>query len=196
MKDDLTKIDDEALIHLTIKGCPECFSVLFERHSTAMSRCVSTMVKHAADVEDILQNVFLKAWLKLSSFRFEATFRSWLTRIAINEVFQHYRHLRYRPSCAEFSNFEKLVCARDSPENLAERAECAQMLHLAIARLPKKYREIVLLCDIEQLTAGEAARHLNTTVPSVKTRRFRARGMLSAALTPIPVGRAVTRKAA
>jgi RNA polymerase sigma-70 factor, ECF subfamily len=167
MKDELTNIDDEALIHLTIKGCTECFSVLFERHSTAIRRYLRMMLKHTADVEDILQNVFLKAWLKLSSFRFEANFRSWLMSIAINEVFQHYRHFRYRPSCAEFPNSEKLVCAGDLPEASALRAETVQILRLALARLPKKYREVVTLCDIEQRTPSETARHLNTTVPSV-----------------------------
>jgi len=154
------------------------------------------MVKHTADVEDILQNVFLKAWMKLSSFRFEANFRSWLTSIAMNEVFQHYRHFRYRPTCAEFPNFEKLVCAGDSPEESAQRAETVQMLRLASARPPKKYQEIVTLCDIEQLTASETARHLNTTVPSVKPRRFRGKRMLSVALKGMTAEPVLTRKAA
>jgi RNA polymerase sigma-70 factor, ECF subfamily len=196
MKDDLTKIDDEALIHLTVEGCTECFSVLFERHSTAIRRYLRMMLKHTEDVEDILQNVFLKAWLKLPSFRFEATFRSWLTSIAMNEVFQHYRHFRYRPMCTEFPNFEKLVCTSESPEDSALRAETVQILRLAVARLPKQYREVVILCDIEQRTAGETARHLNTTVPSVKTRRFRGKRMLSAALKVLTAEPVPTRKAA
>ena len=182
MTENMATLDDRTLIEMTIAGQTECFSALTDRYATAARKCISVIVKQTSDIEDILQNTFLKAWLSLPSFRFEASFRSWLIRVALNEAFAYHRYHRCRPFCADPANLNELACTRDSPEQLLQRSEARRSLCLAIARLPNKYREIVSLCDIQQLTAIEAARHLKSTVAMVKTRRFRARNMLSAAL--------------
>lgn len=196
MAENLATLDDRTLIHMTIAGQTDCFSVLMDRHATAAKRCVSLMVKRTPDIEDILQNTFLKAWVSLSSFRFEASFRSWLIRIAMNEAFQHHRYYRYRPSCPDAAHLHERASTDDSPEQLFQRSEASLRVRLAIAKLPSKYQEIVRLCDIQQLTASEAARHLKSSVALVKTRRFRARNMLSAALRQKGAGGVVMKKAA
>jgi RNA polymerase sigma-70 factor, ECF subfamily len=182
MSQELAELDDGTIIEMTLSDRGDCFSLLLERHATSVKRSIRQMVKRSSDLEDILQNTFFKAWMNLSSFRFEASFRSWLTRIALNEVFAHYRFQRSRPRDVGPGDLANLACLAESPEQLAVRSEASATIHLAIAGLPRKYREIVKLCDIEQLTAAETARHVKSTVPSVKTRRFRARLMLSAAL--------------
>jgi RNA polymerase sigma-70 factor, ECF subfamily len=196
MTENIATLDDRTLIEMTIAGQTECFSVLIDRHATTAKRCISLIVRRTQDVEDILQNTFLKAWVNLSSFRFEAGFRSWLIRIAMNEAFQYHRYYRCRPSCPDPAHLDELACARDSPEQRLQRSEATRNVRLAIARLPSKYREVVRLCDIQQLTAIETARHLKSSVALVKTRRFRARNMLSAALRQKGAGGVVMKKAA
>ena len=182
MTENMAMLDDKTLIEMTMAGQAECFSALMDRHAIAARRCISLIVRQIPDIEDILQNTLLKAWVNLSSFRFEASFRSWLIRVAMNEAFAHHRYYRHRPPCSDPANLDHLSCTRESPEQLLQHSEAKRILHVAIARLPSKYREIVSLCDIQQLTAIETARHLKSTVASVKSRRFRARNMLSTAL--------------
>ena len=182
MTENKAMLDDTTLIEMTMAGQTECFSALMDRHAIVARRCISRIIRHTPDIEDILQNTLLKAWVNLSSFRFEASFRSWLIRVAMNEAFAHHRYYRCTPFCSDAANLDDLSCTRESPEQHLQHSEAKQILHVAIARLPSKYREIVRLCDIQQLTAIEAARHLKSTVASVKSRRFRARNMLSAAL--------------
>ena len=169
---------------MTIAGQSECFSVLMDRHASAAKRCISLIIKRTPDIDDILQNTCLKAWVNLPSFRFEASFRSWLIRVAMNEAFAYRRYYRHRPSPSDPANLHKVAFTGDSPEQLLQRSEASKALCFAIAKLPSKYREIVKLCDIQQLTAIETAHQLKSSVASVKTQRFRARNMLSAALKP------------
>lgn len=194
--ENMATLDDKTLIQLTLAGHTECFSVLMDRHAIAARKFIRLRVKQTPDIEDLLQNTFLKAWVRLSSFRFEASFRTWLLRVALNEVFQHYRYHRCRPWCAQTVDIQKLVSAADSPEQLLERSEVARAVRLAITGLPDKYQETATLCEIQQLTAIETARYLKSTVALVKTRRFRARNMLSAALkNKRPVSSAVDKAA-
>lgn len=180
--EDVLTVDDKTLIEMIIAGQTESFSVLMDRYATAARRSISLIVKRTPDVDDILQNTLMKAWVNLSSFRFEASFRSWLIRVAMNEALAYHRYSRCRPSCPDRGNLDEFACKRDSPEQLLQHSEAIRTVQLAIAGLPSKYREIVKLCEIQQLTAIETARQLNSSLALVKTRRFRARHMLSAAL--------------
>ena len=140
------------------------------------------MVKNRSDVEDLVQETFLKAWLHLSTFRFEANFRTWITRVAMNEALASHRRQRCRPFCAVPVNFETFRSSCESPDELLTRSEAGQTVRSAMARLPEKYREILTLCDLKQLSAKETARHLKSSIPLVKARLFRARHMLSATI--------------
>ena len=140
------------------------------------------MVTNRSDIEDLVQDTFLKAWLHLSTFRFEANFSTWITRVAINEALALYRRQRCRPIYSELANFEFFRSSCDSPDEAFTRSEARRIVRNAIARLPEKYREIITLCELEQLSLDEAARKLKASLSLVKTRRFRARKMLSVAL--------------
>jgi RNA polymerase sigma-70 factor (ECF subfamily) len=178
----IAKFEDKTLIEMALAGQSEYFSVLMDRHVTAVRRCVMSMVRNTSDVDDLVQDAFLKAWTHLCTFRFEASFRSWITRIAMNESLGLYRRQRCRPSFSAPGNLEAFASQCESPHEALVRSETRLTLHIAIARLPTKYREILTLCDLEQLSAQETAGRLKLSIPLVKTRLFRARRMLSAAL--------------
>jgi RNA polymerase sigma-70 factor, ECF subfamily len=174
--------EDTRLIEMAVAGQTEHFSVLMNRHVNSVKSCIRSMVKDTSEIEDLVQSTFVKAWLNLSTFRFEANFRTWITSIARNEALGFYRRQRCSPSYAESSNLEALRASTESPEQALTRSEASRTVRSAIATLPGKYKQILTLCDLEELTAPETAGRMKSTVSAVKTRRFRARRMLSAAL--------------
>jgi len=182
MNQRLTDLEDNALIALALDGETECFSILVNRHLTAVKRCIGAMVRNGMDVDDLLQDVLLKVWRRLATFRSESSFRTWMTRVAINEVLQTYRRDKRHAICQTFENLDGLPSLCESPHTSLVRIEATKVLRNAVAGLPERYREVVILRDLEQFTTEETAQSLRSSVPAVKTRLFRARLMLSGAL--------------
>jgi RNA polymerase sigma-70 factor, ECF subfamily len=174
----LASFEDSVLIELALAGQSECFTVLMDRHLVAVKRCIASMVRNAADSEDLVQEVVLKVWRHLSTFRSESSFRTWLIRVAINEALQSYRRERRKPLGQALGDFDALASHAESPHQSYARIEMAQAVHGAVAELPAKYRQVLTLRDLEQLSAQETALRLQSTIPTVKTRLFRARLML------------------
>ena len=179
----IANLEDRALIEMAVAGQDEGFSALMNRHQAAVRKCIGSVIRNRSDVEDLVQDTFLKVWLRLSTFRFEANFRTWITSVAINEALGSYRRQRCRPFCSVPVNLETFRSLCESPEEALARLEALRTVRSAIAGLPKKYREILILCEFEQLTGKEAARRLKSSLSSTKTRLYRARHLLSAALT-------------
>jgi RNA polymerase sigma-70 factor (ECF subfamily) len=178
-------LDDNALIEMILGGQTEWFSVLMDRHLTAMRRCILALVQNPSDVDDLIQDAIIKVWLRLSTFRFEAKFRTWLLTVASNEALGLHRRRKCRPSLAATADLECFPSHCESPHQAFTRLEARVRVRTAIARLPWKYQHVLTLCDLEQLTAQEAARRMRASIAMVKTRLFRARRMLSVALTSI-----------
>ena len=149
--------EDRTLIEMALAGQSECFSALMDRHVNAVRKCIKSVVANASDVDDLVQDAFLKAWVHLCKFRFEASFRTWITRVALNESLALYRRQRCRPFYSASRDLETFPSAGESPYQFSARSEVRLRVHAAIARLPGKYRDIIILCDLEQLSAEETA---------------------------------------
>jgi RNA polymerase sigma-70 factor (ECF subfamily) len=189
MTSPLTTFEDNTLIKLALAGQAECFSVLMDRHSAAVRRRIGSMVRNATDAEDLLQEVLLKVWRHLSTFRSESSFRTWMIRVAVNEVLQLYRReQRWRWSQAP-SDPDALASPCESPHQSLARREVTHAVRTAVAGLPAKYRQVLILRDLDQLSVRETAQWLQSSIPAVKTRLFRARHMLLAALRGSRVSR-------
>jgi RNA polymerase sigma factor (sigma-70 family) len=102
--------------------------------------------------------------------------------VAINEAIQVYRRERSRPLCQPLRDLDAFASHSESPYQVLARVEVTQVVRNAIGGLPAKYRQVLILSDIEQLGIRETAQSLQASVPAVKTRLFRARLMLLAAL--------------
>jgi RNA polymerase sigma-70 factor, ECF subfamily len=187
----LASFEDSVLIELALAGQSECFTVLMDRHLVAVKRCIGSMVRNAADSEDLVQEVVLKVWRHLSTYRSESSFRTWLTRVAINEALQSYRRQRREPLCRALGDFDALASHAESPHQSYARIEMAQAVHGAVAELPAKYRQVLTLRDLEELSAQETALRLQSSIPTVKSRLFRARLMLLATLRRSTMRRAL-----
>jgi RNA polymerase sigma-70 factor (ECF subfamily) len=174
----VTMLKDDTLIRLAVAGEAECFSALMDRHLSVIRKRVRSRVQSQADSDDLVQEVVLKVWRRLSTFRWESSFRTWMTRIAINEVFQGYRRQQRLPVYRAPSDLAGVPSTADTPHQALARAEEIQTLYAALAELPKTYRRVLVLRDLQELSLLETAEQLESTVPAVKTRLFRARRML------------------
>jgi RNA polymerase sigma-70 factor (ECF subfamily) len=178
----LADFEDSTLIRNVLAGRTECFTVLTNRHLRALKRHIGSMVPNATDVEDLLQEVLIKVWRRLSTLQSESAFSAWITRVAINEALQSWRRERSRPICQAFGDSDTFVSTNESPLQALIRSETAQIVRKAVHELPEKYQQVLNLREFEELSLREIAESLHSSIPAVKTRLFRARRMLQTAL--------------
>jgi RNA polymerase sigma-70 factor (ECF subfamily) len=149
-------------------------------HLPFLNRVVRRLMHGDEMAEDVVQQTVLKALMHVDQFRFESTLKTWLTSIAINEVYQAYRFVeRRRAISLTTETFDMDQCQRlDFPKNTYEIRERELLVRKAVSRLPEMYRSVVELCDLQCLPMKEAALKLGLTLPAIKTRRHRARQKL------------------
>jgi len=181
--DPVRSLDDKALIEMTLAGRNECFDVLMDRHLGVIRKRVDSMIPNKAEAEDVVQVAQLNIWTHLSSFRGDASFRTWITRITINEACQSYRRTRIVRAWDSMDP-DRLAASTGCPERCYARREMCARLSKAIYQLPAAYRQIVVLRELRELSVEETARELKSNRQLVKTRLFRARIMLQKALKP------------
>lgn len=161
----------------------------YERSVYAMAL---SYMKNEADAEDVAQEAIIRAFQKLSSFRAESKFSTWLISITINVARTHLRRqalVRMEP-LDQLPDEDKAISPallrdwREIPSEAVEREEVRKLIQQAVEMLPDIYREVFLLRDAEELTIVETAETLNINIPSVKVRLHRARMMLQKQLAP------------
>jgi RNA polymerase sigma-70 factor, ECF subfamily len=170
--------EEAALIRKILAGRHDLFDDLIAPHLTPLLRALRATISSHPDIEDIIQQTVLKAFTHLEQFRFQASFRTWLIRIGLNEAHQ------WRRKCASSRTVALdptiLTQLPDADENHSPFVECQRSevivrLRTALAGLPEQYRIIILLRDLEELSLTEVARRLRLTLPAAKTRHWRAR---------------------
>jgi RNA polymerase sigma-70 factor (ECF subfamily) len=134
------------------------------------------------DADDAAQDTFIKSYRGLKDFKPKKPFYTWLYRIAVNTCLDYRRksasesfHQSRLPDAAVLSAFP---ASEPSPEKLYELKETGKTLELALAKLPRKLRTVIILREIEQLTYEEIAEIMNSSMGTVKSRISRAREML------------------
>lgn len=178
------------LIKRVLEGQAEAFSDLLRPHFKPLTRLVNRFVRNEFDSEDIVQQALLKAYVRLSQFRFQASFRTWLTSIALNEIRQNSRMVSNARLVFDGGKFmESATSDRcDSPFEAYERQERAQRLRHAIEMLPLDYRIVVELFDLEEKNLSDSEAALRISRSAAKSRLFRARHRLGALLTQTKKG--------
>jgi RNA polymerase sigma-70 factor (ECF subfamily) len=178
----MTGTEEIGLIREILAGRQDLFGDLIAPHLTPLLHIVRATTGGHADVDDIVQQTAIKAFTHLEQFRFEASFRTWLIRIGLNET----RDWRRKCASSRLLAFDlpaltQFPAAEESHSPLIEcqRREATVRLHAALARLPEKYRLVILLRDFEDLNVFEVAQRLGLTIPAVKTRHSRARRKLA-----------------
>lgn len=166
------------LIQEILSGQNEPFWDLVRPHLPFVCRTVRVRVGNAYEAEDVVQDTLLKAFAQLQQFRFESSFRTWLIKIAINEIRGRHRHtIRARSFAFADCGINENEIRETLPSQLEiwEQHEMAKQIGQAIAGLPEKYRSVIKLRDFEQLSIVETAHRLCLTTSAVRTRHQRAR---------------------
>ncbi|MBV9401699.1 MAG: sigma-70 family RNA polymerase sigma factor [Bryobacterales bacterium] len=166
------------LIDDALQGRTEAFADLVQPHLSALTRLARLRLRSEAEAEDIVQQAVLRAFRHLPQFRREASFKTWLCAITFHEVSQLHR--------GKSTNMRPLYEARASripdpssdPEAQCQQRQAAERLHQALTRLPEKYRSVIQLRDLRELSIAETARSLSVTAAVVKIRHHRARKLL------------------
>lgn len=166
------------------------FEILVERHTQRIYRTLVGLLGNPEDAKDALQDTFLKAFQNLGRFERRAKFATWLVSIASNTGLQKLRDRKHFESLdddgLDLEEFRpKQVRAwGDDPEEMYSKTQQRDLLERAISRLPAKYRVVLLLRDVQQLSTEDAAAALALSVPALKARLLRGRLMLRENLAP------------
>jgi RNA polymerase sigma-70 factor (ECF subfamily) len=169
--------DDHLHVGQSLRGDPEAFAALVRRYQRMIHALTYRMTGSLADAEDLAQEAFIQAYQQLDSFRAEASFSSWLYRIAVNRCL-NWRKQRQRQ--------KQLLADWQPPEELQSPAgdDSAQQVQQALMKLHPKQRAAIILTIYDGLSHAEAARALGCAETTVSWRAFAARRKLKRLLQP------------
>jgi RNA polymerase sigma-70 factor (ECF subfamily) len=178
------------MIAAVLKGDTASFEPLVEKYSPRIFATARRYARHESEVEDIVQQVWLKAFEKLSSFRGEAPFEHWLMRVAVRTCYDSLRaHQRNREKTfSELTEPEEDWLDRfvSQPDAADENAQAARLLvERVLGQLSPPARLIITLQEIEDRSVKEIAQLTGWSVPLVKVRAFRARAEMRKVLSKI-----------
>jgi RNA polymerase sigma-70 factor (ECF subfamily) len=186
---DVIQIDPDAGLVTRVKnGDLQAFEELVSRHSRRVYRTLVAIAGSAEEAQDAVQDTFLKAFEHIGDFQNRSKFSTWLTSIASNTALQRLREQKRFESLndGEESEFRprQVPAWEADPEQSYSQAERRALVERALMKVPSKYRVVLVLRDLEQLSTEEAAAALGLHVSALKARLFRARLMLREALSP------------
>ena len=169
--------DDTALVRRSIDGDVAAFEQLYRGHVGRVHGAILRLVgMDRARAEELTQDAFVRAWQKLSSFRGESAFSTWLYRLGVNTALMD---LRSRRDAANVDDAAlEAAAGGEVPFCAAERSD----LERAVANLPPRARAVLVLHDVEGWKHEEIARELGMAVGSSKAQLHRARGLLRRSL--------------
>jgi RNA polymerase sigma-70 factor, ECF subfamily len=185
--------DEVALIAAILAGDSQLYHELVRPYERTVYMTALSLMKNEADAEEIAQEAFLKAFRKISTFRAESKFGTWLISIVINEARARLRRQAIVPMESLDDTSDQgtgtspalLRDWREIPLQAVEQKEIREMLQVAVLSLPDIYRQVFLLRDVEELSVAETAEALAISVASVKVRLHRARLLLQKQLSPL-----------
>lgn len=179
--------DEDAVVARAASGDSEAFRTLFARHRTHVARLVFRMLREPADLEDVVQEVFVQVFRSLKSFRGDAKFTTWLHRITLNVVLMHRRSARARPVLTQEIQGDSVVDETQiSPDEDVERRLRVRAFQRLVARLADKKRVVFILHEFEGMSPAQIAELVEAPVLTVRTRLFYARRELEAMLGDEP----------
>jgi RNA polymerase sigma-70 factor (ECF subfamily) len=184
---------DQQLVLRAQSGDKRAFELLVMKYQRKLGRLLSRFVRDPAEVEDVAQEAFIKAYRALPTFRGESAFYTWLYRIAINTAKNYLVALgRRAPTTVgvdidDAENFEDADQLRDTstPESELEGKEIAGVVNKAMDAMPEDLRTAITLREIEGLSYEEIASVMNCPIGTVRSRIFRAREAIATELRPL-----------
>jgi RNA polymerase sigma-70 factor (ECF subfamily) len=184
-----TTVSDRELLERFRAGDESAFDDLVLRHQQRAFNVAYQLLRDHEDATEVAQDAFMRAYRSLDSFHGECEFTTWLHRIVVNLAHNKHRWWKRRgkqsslslDSPVEIDDAEvprQIAAATDAPDLLAVKAEFVELLNRRISELPRKFREVIVLRNVENLSYNEIATILNCSVGTVKSRLARGREAL------------------
>ena len=180
-----SSLDDRALATRIAAGDKAAFELLMRRYNRRLYRLARAALRDEADAKDALQDAYLRAFRSIGQFRGEAALSTWLSRLVLNECSARLRRSSRReniiPIVRAGASMDRVSAAADSgrsPDQLTARAQIRRVLEEKVGELPEALRVVFVLRSIEELSVEETAATLSIGAEAVRTRHFRAKGML------------------
>jgi RNA polymerase sigma-70 factor (ECF subfamily) len=184
---------DRLLVLRVQQGDKRAFELLVSKYQRKINRLVSRLVRDAAEIEDVTQEAFIKAYRALPQFRGESAFYTWLYRIAINTAKNYLASQGRRAptttdnDAEEAETFDDADQLRDinTPESLLMSKQVGDTVSRAMDALPEELRTAIQLREIEGMSYEDIAAAMGCPIGTVRSRIFRARESIAAELRPL-----------
>lgn len=184
---------DQVLVERAQKGDKKAFGLLVEKYHRKLARLLSRMVRDQTEVEDIVQESFIKAYRALHNFRGDSAFYTWLYRIGINTAKNYLVSLGRKPQVLQDVEIEDVenfegggeMRSMETPETELATKQIAQTVNDAVATLPEDLRTAITLRELEGLSYEEIAAIMQCPIGTVRSRIFRARETIAGKLRPL-----------
>jgi RNA polymerase sigma-70 factor (ECF subfamily) len=186
---------DQQLVERVQRGDKQAFDLLVIKYQRKLARLLSQFIRDAAEVEDVAQETFIKAYRALPSFRGDSAFYTWLYRIGINTAKNFLvTQGRRAPTMTsagfdseDAENFEEGSQLREmnTPESELMSKQIAETVNQTLQELPEELRKAITLREIEGISYEEIATIMNCPIGTVRSRIFRAREIIAEKLRPL-----------
>ena len=184
---------DQVLVERAQQGDKQAFSLLVTKYQRKLARLLSRLIRDPAEVEDVTQEAFIKAYRALPGFRGESAFYTWLYRIGVNTAKNYLvSQGRRAPTATEYDSedaesFEEGDQLRDinTPELMLLSKQIGETVNGAMEALPDELKTAIMLREIEGLSYEEIAKIMECPIGTVRSRIFRAREAVAEKLRPL-----------
>ena len=184
---------DRQLVTRAQQGDKQAFNLLVVKYQRKLARLLSRFIRDPAEVEDVTQEAFIKAYRALPAFRGDSAFYTWLYRIGINTAKNYLMAMgRRAPTSTEVEaeeaeGFEEGEQLRDinTPESLLLSNEIAQTVNSTIEKLPEELRKAIQMRELEGMSYEDIAKVMDCPIGTVRSRIFRAREAIADRLKPL-----------
>lgn len=184
---------DRQLVARAQRGDKRAFELLVEKYQRKLARLLSRFIRDPAEVEDVTQEAFIKAYRALPAFRGDSAFYTWLYRIGINTAKNYLMAMgRRAPTSTEVEaeeaeGFEEGEQLRDinTPESMLLSNEIAKTVNATIEQLPEELRTAIQMREIEGMSYEDIAKAMDCPIGTVRSRIFRAREAIAEQLRPL-----------
>jgi len=183
-------LPDEAIIQKILSGETALFEVLIRRYNSLLYKIARSYGLLHHDAEDMMQETHFAAYTKLATFRNEASYKTWITRILLHKCYHklHYGFGKYEETAPDLlteNNLPMQDSAKQNTERTVINKELAKVLEQSLQQLPLPYRSVFVLREMEGFSVAETADLLQLTATNVKVRLNRAKAMLQKQLEQV-----------
>jgi len=179
----MVELTDSQIIEQVQKGDKQKYALLMRKYNQRLYRICKGYLKNEAEIEDVMQDAYVKAYQNLGKFENRSQFSTWLSRIVINECLQRLKKLNRTRNIEDSENQETMnLTDNRNPETNSLNKELKLLLEANIEQLPEKYKVVFIMREVEKINVEETSEALSISQSNVKVRLNRAKEMLRASL--------------